>query len=1411
MSNPGTPGRGASFASGGRGGGGFSRQASGVGGATPKSQVSRQDSGFGTVKGSQSRGRQNSTGQKQQPPARSNTTATGGGGLEPQATTMDFRDSALRLPCPDQHVTPCKVGHVLFFERHQMNDGWVLRIAVLQRGKLFIFAGNEAQAFDWEPVHFFDLEGWSFNFAWTFEMIKGRRKVALECQMKEQGGGETKRRRFMAFHTRHEASSWLYCLEASAAFRTYMNGVGDAGQNPHPGVLDYHDMLMGRLPVLDLSGRSVKAPECNRICRLILADWRLQEVAVAQLSVGLCASLSLRSLKLSRNFLRANGTRVVCDALSRAPYLIELSLENCEILPMGGQSLVGLCSSAPRLLYLNVGGNQMGTFVMSKCHQHLFSKGFTQMRQSESTVYSELGRTHRDRLSDDDAFEMDDVLDSAEKLKGGEDVALAEWDEFSLRLRRWKARVATSILNPPHWEEGKVKRRTGEGQETEDEEGADGTQGGTRKGIDTVDKEGGWQDEDRTETKRGERSRGSIRGREKSGGTDAASSADGSSIQPPSDILRGACGSRRWYAFFRDMGRSLGCMDVGMLERARQLQDLTRLFPYDSTVDSLTLKWPKESEKRKAEEKGDRQRIEREEQERMLSDRALEIAEKIEGATGLSELTDLVALGRRVPMPHPRLLEMNLENAKAVMTTAKDAEDILNSRSENLEHATTSYLRSTNHPYLRSAHLRTACLLSPLFETESNGETGENAPPFSRLFSSLLSLRSPEYAFGASPENDEIIRATGSPMGILTEGLKRRLMTGRQVLRWQYGVDTGQWNGWVAPWWSNDIRRVMWMLGRDTAEMGGDRGQAETEEKTEPLDHFTDLRDRSDPSTTKHTKADITQALTVLGAEAEVAAVELFSLVLIAGGDKKAKRDRLKRTDFNSVAYEAKPTDDELNWHDHMCKFVDRVRFLGRSDPEEAARLVEEVYVQVSSILREVEGNTEDVPEELKFCYGIFRCRDLFDPTGIDRDDLMSLFTWQMREAEDWAPPDADLLSAFARPRYLPGETMKMAKKGDEKAVAEVVHFCMWQLRSGVFECNVAEDQYGASCFRASLRGDGGTQIVTVGVKAKVVRGQVPSGCRFDPLPHGSPLLVCLKAKRLLICSVSSGLEAEDEAEQIVMERERKKFEIPLDLIAEVNSTDDTVDILFFVPTFNPVSIFKELITPLITPADRLQRISLSCHRAVELASVITDLQKILIFDEEKRIGGCTASLPLAREMETRNGNGKGALLPATSLALVREGLQSLTESLLEVAGMIQSIDSLLGTVKFPDKPAEDAAPPEPLQDDTSSALLLPEAAALDRLEKIVGNMRLGVRSELNTILNLYYRMDLEPLFTVDIGNVIRSFQAVLAEVLREALNAFMETGEREKREDLELLLKVGAEIDSFVEVPQAAVAELSK
>uniref|UniRef100_A0A0G4FVF6 Uncharacterized protein n=1 Tax=Chromera velia CCMP2878 TaxID=1169474 RepID=A0A0G4FVF6_9ALVE len=159
----------------------------------------------------------------------------------------------------------------------------------------------------------------------------------------------------------------------------------------------------------------------------------------------------------------------------------------------------------------------------------------------------------------------------------------------------------------------------------------------------------------------------------------------------------------------------------------------------------------------------------------------------------------------------------------------------------------------------------------------------------------------------------------------------------------------------------------------------------------------------------------------------------------------------------------------------------------------------------------------------------------------------------------------------------------------------------------------------------------------------------------------------------------------------------------------------------------------------------------------------------------------------------------------AATLAPVRQGLQAIVESLQEVVAMVQNMDALLGDVKFCDLPVRDAPSSSLVVQERSISAPLPrEAAALDRLTELVEDMRKGVRVELNVLMSLYYRMDLEPLFAVDIGNVIRSFQVFTAEMLREALNEFMETGERGKRDDLALILKVGAALDAVVEVPPA-------
>uniref|UniRef100_A0A0G4HQ67 Uncharacterized protein n=1 Tax=Chromera velia CCMP2878 TaxID=1169474 RepID=A0A0G4HQ67_9ALVE len=156
----------------------------------------------------------------------------------------------------------------------------------------------------------------------------------------------------------------------------------------------------------------------------------------------------------------------------------------------------------------------------------------------------------------------------------------------------------------------------------------------------------------------------------------------------------------------------------------------------------------------------------------------------------------------------------------------------------------------------------------------------------------------------------------------------------------------------------------------------------------------------------------------------------------------------------------------------------------------------------------------------------------------------------------------------------------------------------------------------------------------------------------------------------------------------------------------------------------------------------------------------------------------------------------------AATLAPVRQGLKALADRLIEIAGIVQHTDALLGTLNFSDSPPGDSASPESVQDSSTSSALLPsEAAVLDRLKQQVEDLSRTVRVELNPIVNAYYRMDLQPLLDHDVCKHLQSFQLVPAEMLRETLTAFMETGGERERADLELFLKVGAELDTPVKV----------
>uniref|UniRef100_A0A0G4HLH2 Uncharacterized protein n=1 Tax=Chromera velia CCMP2878 TaxID=1169474 RepID=A0A0G4HLH2_9ALVE len=173
----------------------------------------------------------------------------------------------------------------------------------------------------------------------------------------------------------------------------------------------------------------------------------------------------------------------------------------------------------------------------------------------------------------------------------------------------------------------------------------------------------------------------------------------------------------------------------------------------------------------------------------------------------------------------------------------------------------------------------------------------------------------------------------------------------------------------------------------------------------------------------------------------------------------------------------------------------------------------------------------------------------------------------------------------------------------------------------------------------------------------------------------------------------------------------------------------------------------------------------------------------------------------------------------AAALAAVREELEAVAMSLLEVAGMVRNMGRILGTYNVPpvsdgegDKSASDSdsgpgPPPHPPAAAAAAGgppMMFPqESAALAELRQQVETMKKGARVQLNRIMNARYCMDLSPLFACDIGNVIRSFVPIGADQLYETLDEFFKQKSwrrRVKREDFALLLHVSADVDRLVD-----------
>jgi len=133
----------------------------------------------------------------------------------------------------------------------------------------------------------------------------------------------------------------------------------------------------------------------------------------------------------------------------------------------------------------------------------------------------------------------------------------------------------------------------------------------------------------------------------------------------------------------------------------------------------------------------------------------------------------------------------------------------------------------------------------------------------------------------------------------------------------------------------------------------------------------------------------------------------------------------------------------------------------------------------------------------------------------------------------------------------------------------------------------------------------------------------------------------------------------------------------------------------------------------------------------------------------------------------------------------------------LDSLGVLRSWKALFSRLSFPSKAGSDVDGEQPpsLPDDTAAVPLPEEALALRGMRHAVLDMKDKLRAGLGEVLHLNYFIDLAPVFSTNVAMVIRSFQAATPSTLRSALDLFVETADRR---DLELLLKVGADINGI-------------
>uniref|UniRef100_A0A0G4I3Y5 Uncharacterized protein n=1 Tax=Chromera velia CCMP2878 TaxID=1169474 RepID=A0A0G4I3Y5_9ALVE len=162
----------------------------------------------------------------------------------------------------------------------------------------------------------------------------------------------------------------------------------------------------------------------------------------------------------------------------------------------------------------------------------------------------------------------------------------------------------------------------------------------------------------------------------------------------------------------------------------------------------------------------------------------------------------------------------------------------------------------------------------------------------------------------------------------------------------------------------------------------------------------------------------------------------------------------------------------------------------------------------------------------------------------------------------------------------------------------------------------------------------------------------------------------------------------------------------------------------------------------------------------------------------------------------------------AQALSAVQRELKVVEASLLGVVGLVQKMQRVLGSVEFSDgdgsesastSPAENVTLTPPAEEGTAT-MVPPAAAAVSNLQKSVEEMKKVFHAELNSLMNLFYTIDMGSL-REDVFSVVRSFQPVGVQSVHKALEAFLKTGQKREKDDLSVLLKAGAQLDGLIEI----------